>query len=719
MGVPGLKTWMQGELPRAWEPAGRAVPPEGADHVYVDLNGALHQALQRARPRTRRKMRRQVEIWLSRMIRASRPRRTLFLAIDGPAPLAKLLHQRASRKSEARRLVRASGQGQEAEVSRLELTVGTELMAEVDSWVSAWAQEQLQGQWGHLRIVVSGCAVPGEGETKIVEELAANIGDREGDRGERAAGQASAGRVGQAGSPAAGGTGRRGVGGEPALHLVWSADSDMCLMAVQQPHRPERVADILVMLEMPDPSGADAGRGSCFSTAGFHRHFTAQRPAFDSPRERREWLQQLSLDFLVLCVMGMGNDYLPAVTGCRFQPMWEAYEKLKGGARVDAALLASDGTLDQDLLREISPAQPRKSKKGGGGGADSGAQTHRAPPDALAYVSSLRWLSAMYLSGVCVDYRWAYDGASPELEAILSDEAARGGDGMWSTGGRGQKPLPPLAIALSLIPPSHKELVLEPVQKLMDPDSPIGELFEVCEDCERLRGALGEATTAYTATTASHKEAQAEVEEALARIGGGQGAPPGAPEEALRRLEIKCEKAAGLKGTAEGLEVARRGRVALEAMQAARARVSESHAAFREHNARMHPYEPFPVDLLERHVQDAVQGSWEKLTRAERRMASFGRPLALEVSERYRPAAPSEAQHSQRHRQRKSGGGRRPGRGGGAARSRPAPRKKASARAGSGRPRTGRGPPPPRSAVGWGGGGGVFGGARATARVGC
>ena len=177
MGVPGLKTWMQGELPRAWEASGRAVPLEGADHVYVDLNGALHQALQRARPRTRQKMRRHVEIWLSRMIRASRPRRTLFLAIDGPGPLAKLLHQRASRKSEARRLVRAASQGREDEVSRLEITVGTELMAEVDSWVSAWAQEQLQGQWGHLRIVVSGCTVPGEGETKIIEELAANIRD--------------------------------------------------------------------------------------------------------------------------------------------------------------------------------------------------------------------------------------------------------------------------------------------------------------------------------------------------------------------------------------------------------------------------------------------------------------------------------------------------------------------------------------------------------------
>jgi len=447
----------------------------------------------------------------------------------------------------------------------------------------------------------------------------------------------------------------------------------MCLMAIQQPWQPERVQDILVMLEMPDSASDSARGGGCFSTAGFHRHFAAQR-SFGSPGERREWLRQLSLDFLVLCVMGMGNDYLPAVTGCRFPTMWQAYEGLKAGARADAALLGEDGALDLELLREIGPKQPKggKRSKGGGRGAEADKGTHRAPPDPLAYVSSLRWLSAMYLSGVCADYRWAYDGASPELGAIIADEDARGGGGMWADAPRGQrKPLPPLAIALALIPLSHKELILEPVQNLMDPESPIGELFEVCETCERLREALGEATAAYAAATERHREAQEEVDGALARLGGARRREGAGPEEALNSLEKLCD------GDAEGRKAARRGRAALEALQDARAHISRSHAAFREHNAKEHPYEPFPVDALERHVQGAVQSSWEKLTRAERRMASIGRPLTLEVPERFRPGIPSEAQRSQRHRQRKPGK-----RGGGAGRShnRPNPRQRAGAR---------------------------------------
>ena len=187
----------------------------------------------------------------------------------------------------------------------------------------------------------------------------------------------------------------------------------------------------------------------------------------------------------------------------RFRRLQEAYEGLKAGARADAALLELDGTLDLELLREI--AQPHKPKgkkrgKGGRGGSEADKGTHRAPPDPLAYVISLRWLSAMYLSGVCADYRWAYDGASPELEAIIVDEEARGGGGMWAE--RQRKPLPPLAIALSLIPSTYKELILEPVQGLMDPESPIGELFEVCETCERLRDTLGEASAAFPRTDA-------------------------------------------------------------------------------------------------------------------------------------------------------------------------------------------------------------------------
>ena len=68
MGVPGLKTWLQKEMPRTWGTMQQAVPPTGAEHIYVDLNFVLHNCLHRCRPKTRLKLRRLLEVWLNQML---------------------------------------------------------------------------------------------------------------------------------------------------------------------------------------------------------------------------------------------------------------------------------------------------------------------------------------------------------------------------------------------------------------------------------------------------------------------------------------------------------------------------------------------------------------------------------------------------------------------------------------------------------------------------
>ena len=101
MGVPGLKTWLEKELPEVWSSS----PKKGVDHVYVDLNFVLHTCLHRCKPKTRYRLRQNLEQWLNKMLRVN-PNKSLFLAIDGPGPLAKVLHQRANRAQEARKLQR-------------------------------------------------------------------------------------------------------------------------------------------------------------------------------------------------------------------------------------------------------------------------------------------------------------------------------------------------------------------------------------------------------------------------------------------------------------------------------------------------------------------------------------------------------------------------------------------------------------------------------------
>jgi len=97
------------------------------DHVAIDMNGLLHRASQKSSTRDEFVMK--LFSTLDRTIKAAVPRKTLILAVDGPAPAAKLEEQRR------RRLTRDGGEDCSEQqpggaVSQLELTPGTAFMAE-------------------------------------------------------------------------------------------------------------------------------------------------------------------------------------------------------------------------------------------------------------------------------------------------------------------------------------------------------------------------------------------------------------------------------------------------------------------------------------------------------------------------------------------------------------------------------------------------------------
>ena len=136
MGVPGLQTWLKRRYPEAFVPL-----PQGMafDHVYIDMQSTLHQIIRRGdKPRHRAGGRHAAAVmdWrqaaggsrhqhlltcsfaprpclpcctaartkqyfhvllhsrLDDILAATQPRQRVVLALDGPAPLAKLLEQR-------------------------------------------------------------------------------------------------------------------------------------------------------------------------------------------------------------------------------------------------------------------------------------------------------------------------------------------------------------------------------------------------------------------------------------------------------------------------------------------------------------------------------------------------------------------------------------------------------------------------------------------------
>lgn len=89
MGIPGFNSWIRKEYPGAFS---RLDPGQQVDHLYIDLNATLHTILRRYRDPA--SFHRRLHARLDDYISELRPRKRVVIALDGPAPLAKLLEQR-------------------------------------------------------------------------------------------------------------------------------------------------------------------------------------------------------------------------------------------------------------------------------------------------------------------------------------------------------------------------------------------------------------------------------------------------------------------------------------------------------------------------------------------------------------------------------------------------------------------------------------------------
>ena len=158
MGVKGFLAFLRQHVPAT---VSDLKVPQEFDHVYLDMNALLHRASQKAHTKDDFVMK--LFAALDRAIKVAIPRQSLFLAVDGPAPAAKLLEQRR------RRLARLSEEKTAASgISSLDLTPGTAFMSsELDSILHYWALSRLQNRQKHnVRLIVSGANVEGEGELK-------------------------------------------------------------------------------------------------------------------------------------------------------------------------------------------------------------------------------------------------------------------------------------------------------------------------------------------------------------------------------------------------------------------------------------------------------------------------------------------------------------------------------------------------------------------------